>query len=159
MLDGLKNRATIDPPALGANFDALRQDLERALVDLGLYPREAAAMVATWRDSWFEAGTRVFYILPQAAVDEILPLSIDPKPVDVKRVFVGRLEVITPVVESDVETAIQTGDLKRLLGYGRFLEPIAARILARTDSRTETVRIQEAVRLVTASRTPEITCR
>jgi hypothetical protein len=30
----------------------------------GLFPKEAHAMVDTWRDSWFEEGTRAFYILP-----------------------------------------------------------------------------------------------
>jgi hypothetical protein len=34
---------------------------------------KAAAMVETWRDSWFEEGTRLFYFLPQVTVDRILP--------------------------------------------------------------------------------------
>jgi hypothetical protein len=59
----------------------------------GLFPREAKAMVETWRDSWFGEGTRLFYIVSRNAIDSILPLEIDPIPVDVVRVFVGRLEL------------------------------------------------------------------
>ena len=35
-------------------------------------------MIETWRDSWFEEGLRVFYIVPRARVDFDLPLSISP---------------------------------------------------------------------------------
>ena len=38
-------------------------------------------MVETWRDSWFEDGARLFYLLPRSAVDVVLPLQIDPRPV------------------------------------------------------------------------------
>jgi hypothetical protein len=60
--------------------ESLSADLERMLVEQGLFNAEAKAMIATWRDSWFEEGTRVFYLLPQAAVDATLPLSINPVP-------------------------------------------------------------------------------
>ena len=49
-----------------------------SLVKQGLYRKEAAAMVSTWSDSWFEEGTRLFYFMPQSKVDEILPLQIRP---------------------------------------------------------------------------------
>ncbi len=40
--------------------DALDEALVKALVAQGLYEKEARAMVATWRDAWFEEeGTRV----------------------------------------------------------------------------------------------------
>jgi hypothetical protein len=35
------------------------------LVEFGLYRKEAEPMVETWRDSWFEEGIRLFYIVPR----------------------------------------------------------------------------------------------
>jgi hypothetical protein len=92
-------------------------------------------------------------------VDEILPLSITPTPAIVARAFVGRLEVITPEVEDDVETAVGANDMKRLVGYGRFLDPIAQRIMAKPRTAMEKAQIQEALRLIVASRQPEVSCR
>jgi hypothetical protein len=159
IVDATPDRTVIAPPALEGNVASLHADLERILVDTGLYPREAAAMVETWRDTWFEAGVRLFYIVPPAAVDEILPLSITPTPAIVARAFVGRLEVITPEVEDDVETAVGANDMKRLVGYGRFLDPIAQRIMAKPRTAMEKAQIQEALRLIVASRQPEVSCR
>ena len=48
-------------------------ELSQALVKEGLYPREATAMVDTWKSSWFaEDGTRVLYVLPRAWTDRTL---------------------------------------------------------------------------------------
>ena len=84
--------------------------LERMLVAQGLYQKEAAAMVDTWRDSWFEEGLRLFYIVLRSAVDEILPLEINPAPASVARVFVGRIELITPSVVDEVKEAVLRRD-------------------------------------------------
>jgi hypothetical protein len=128
VVDTNKDDAVLDTPPLTGSFDALRRELESVLVGQGLYPREASAMVDTWRDSWFEEGTRVFYIVPTAMVDAILPLQIEPKPAQVARVFVGRVEVFTPTTIEAVEKAIATNDTSVIATYGRFLGPIADRI-------------------------------
>lgn len=74
----------------------LRSTLTRA----GLYEKEAASMVKTWEDSWLgEQGLRVLYPLPEKWADEVLPLKISPAPKELKRVFVGRAEMITPAQE------------------------------------------------------------
>jgi hypothetical protein len=104
--------------------------LEKTLVAHGLYPKEAKAMIESWRGSWFEHGTRLFYIVSGYAVDAILPLQIDPQPVDVKRVFVGRLEIATPTTLREVKNAIQQKDRATLDRYGRFLQPIGKQLLA-----------------------------
>ena len=130
VVDTSKSEAVLDTPALTGTFDALRGELETALVREGLYPREATAMVDTWRDSWFEEGTRLFYIVPSAMVDTILPLTIEPKPATVARVFVGRVEVFTPTTIKTVERAIARNDTSILSAYGRFLGPIMERIPA-----------------------------
>ena len=105
------------------------RDLVRILVAHGLYQKEAQAMVDTWSDSWFEEGARLLYIAPRAVVDAIVPLTITPAPSDVARVFVGRMELVTPVTRRDVRLALATDDRQMLQTYGRFLKPIADRVL------------------------------
>ena len=111
-----------------ARSDSPRAEMERVLVAHGLYPKEAAAMVETWRDSWFEEGTRLFYVLPRRTVDAILPLQIDPAPAAVARVFVGRIEMITPETLGEVRAALASDDRATLRKHGRFLRPIADRL-------------------------------
>jgi hypothetical protein len=124
------SRATLATPALTGDLDTLANRLEQVLTREGLYPREAQAMVDTWRDSWFEEGTRLLYIVPRATIDAILPLDIRPRPIETARVFVGRLELITPETTAEVTRALETRDRSALLKYGRFLLPIAQRIVA-----------------------------
>jgi hypothetical protein len=109
---------------------ALYDALERMLVSAGLYPKEAAAMVATWRDSWFEEGTRLLYVVPRANIDTVLPLDIRPRPVETTRVFVGRMELMTTRTLDDVKGAILRNDRPALYKYGRFFTPIVNRIRA-----------------------------
>jgi hypothetical protein len=40
------------------------------------------------------------------------------------RVFVGRLELVTPATQKEVETALDAQDKTTLTKFGRFLEPI-----------------------------------
>jgi hypothetical protein len=161
VIDRLAGEAVVRSPELTGTFASLRRDLESLLVAHGLYPREAAAMVETWRDSWFEEGTRLLYIVPPAAVDGILPLAVTPAPERIARVFVGRLEVFTPVTLEDVERAIRSTDLKTLIKYGRFVDPIIGVIhanggLGHDDDQR---RIDAALRLVAAADTPERQCQ
>jgi hypothetical protein len=118
------DEVVLQPPDLTGNLESLLADLERLLVDQGLYPDEAHSMVETWRDSWFEEGSRVIYIVPRSFVDSILPLRIEPAPSQIVRVFVGRLEIVTPTTVRAVKTAFATHDETMLNKYGRFLEPI-----------------------------------
>ena len=70
--------------------------MQAALVKAGLYPDEASAMLRTWELSYFKSpGLRFFYIVPRAWVDKTLPLTITGAPVDVTRVMVGRIELIS----------------------------------------------------------------
>ena len=75
--------------------EALTRELAAALTSEGLYTDEAAAMLATWRLSYFESeGLRVFFLLPQVWTEAHLPLSIST-PADITRVMVGRVELVT----------------------------------------------------------------
>jgi hypothetical protein len=81
-------------------------------------------MVETWKDSWFEEGSRLIYIVPGGFIDTVLPLTIDPMPGQIVRVFMGRLEIVTPATAMAVRAALAHNDEARLDKYGRFLEPI-----------------------------------
>lgn len=124
-LGALQSEMVAELPKTEANPDVLRADLETILMGQGLFPAEAHAMVVTWRDSWFEEGTRVFYIVPESEMESILPLQVEPRPNRIARAFVGRVEVITPEMRNIVSTAIERGDRVTLEKYGRFLQPIA----------------------------------
>jgi len=73
-------------------------------------------MIESWRDSWFEEGTRLFHIVPRTAIDAILPLEIDPTPAGVARVFVGRMELVTPATEKEIKDALLANDVAALRG-------------------------------------------
>ena len=120
----LNDETTVDPPALTGSLDSLCGDLEEILVDQGLYRDEAHAMVETWKDSWFEEGSRLIYIVPRSFIDNVLPLRIAPAPEQIVRVFVGRLEIVTPATAMAVRTAMAGNDEATLNKYGRFLELI-----------------------------------
>lgn len=115
---------TLERPAAAEALSWVKSDLESALIANGLYPKEAAAMIETWGDSWFEEGSRLIYILPESAVNAMLPLEISPAPARIARVFVGRIELITPETKQAVRDAIAKGDNRTLVLYQRFLQPI-----------------------------------
>lgn len=119
--------ATLPRPDLDDASGAPLTELTRVLVANGLYEKEAQAMVETWKDSWFEEGSRLLYIVPRVDVDAILPLTIAPAPSAIARVFVGRIELVTPATIRDVTAAIASNDRAVLDRYGRFLRPIAER--------------------------------
>ena len=134
---GPTEETAVDPPVLTGSLDSLCGDLERILVDQGLYADEAHAMVETWRDTWFEEGSRVLYIVPRRFIDKILPLTIAPAPSQIVRVFVGRLEIVTPATTEAVKTALASSDEVTLNKYGRFLEPILQRVRAEHSESTQ----------------------
>jgi hypothetical protein len=75
----------------------VKESVAAALVQAGLYPKEARAMVNTWEKSYFKTkGLRVLYIVPRPLVDAIFPLHVKPMPQELARVMLGRIEVLTP---------------------------------------------------------------
>jgi hypothetical protein len=148
-VQGLKKDETkqIKVPRGERPISQLRDDLAKAmreaLIGEGLYAREAAAMVETWRDSWFgEEGLRVLYVLPREWTDRVLPLSIKPAPQQLARVMVGRAEVITPTKEWQLMKQIvkfSEGDRGMVgqfdqLGLGRFADAAVRRLLGRVPN-------------------------
>ena len=138
----------LDRPALDGKIERLREEIKEMLSSQGLFEKEADAMLETWRDSWFEEGLRVFYIMPRKTTDAILPIEINPKPSELVRVLVGRMELITPEIERNVANQItklasrskneRVAALKAINKYGRFREPILTQIRRHTsDSRVK----------------------
>jgi len=151
-------RLTLDPLSTDGESVTPHAELERMLVANGLYPREAKAMVDTWRDSWFEEGSRLFYVVPREAVDSILPLEIRPTPAATVRVFMGRVELVTAATRRDVARAVLTNDRSMLARYERFLRPIGSRILA-DASADERAQLEPRLQRIYASRlTPTAAC-
>jgi hypothetical protein len=144
----VQKNAILDPPELNGTIDELCRDLEGMLVAQGLYQDEASAMVETWRSTWFEEGSRLLYIVPPALVNEVLPLSIRPAPAQTVRVFVGRMEMVTPATQKAVETALAANDSATLKAYGRFLEPILATMIKRETNRAQARRLQDYLNAV-----------
>lgn len=155
LCDAFTGEMTHERPALDKNLDSLLQDLQQILVASGLYEKEAAAMIKTWRSSWFEEGMRVFYVLPRQTTDQILPVTIEPRPAELVRVLVGRAEVITPQMEKTVQQQIsllrdpspQVRDaaMREIRKYGRFSEPILKRLLEQESDAGVRSRIRKLI--------------
>lgn len=155
----LKQDILLDRPTPMKSMEALLQSLEKSLVAHGLFEKEAKAMIETWRDSWFERGLRLFYVLPRKITDEILPLTIEPKPKEVVRVMVGRLEIFTPETKAEIMEMVQatrsdsasksnTLIAKQLeRRYGRFAEPALKQFLLQTEEPGLRARIQDILNL------------
>jgi len=127
--------------------DQIGKALGQRLVQEGLFSDEAQAMVNTWSRSYFRTeGTRVLYLVPRAQIDQTLPLQIQaytPRgavaPTHLERVFVGRVECLTPEEEARIETWLRdlgSSDAGRaaaaragLVALGRFAEPHLQRAL------------------------------
>jgi hypothetical protein len=154
-IDNVSGAITIDRPAPDKSTDAVIPGLRQALIAAGLYDKEADAMIKTWRNSWFEAGMRVFYILPRSTTDAVLPITIDPRPDELVRVLVGRTEVITPEMEKSVREqvsrlnaaspAARAEAAAAIKKYGRFSEPILKRIMDDESDPTVRARIKRLI--------------
>jgi hypothetical protein len=142
----LETSVTLPRPELTSDLASLRRDLGAMLVEQGLFPKEADAMLDTWRDSWFEPGLRVLYLVPRTSVDAILPLAITPAPQTTARVFVGRMEIVTESMQSAVARAVDRNDLAALAKYGRFLEPAMDQLWYRAESDALREQIETAFR-------------
>jgi hypothetical protein len=142
-------------PALAPAAAPPRAELKALLVAHGLYEREAEAMLDTWRDSWFEEGLRVFYVLPREAVDAILPLTIEPQPQELVRVLVGRAELITPEMERDAAAQLskfedpapgaRAAALREINKYGRFADTILGQLMRYAPDRQTQARVRRVL--------------
>jgi hypothetical protein len=108
--DARAGRQSVSRPALTATPESIRQTVFELLVATGLFEKEARAMVKTWDDSWFVEGLRIFYVVPTARTQALLPLTISPAPKRLVRTIVGRIELLAPELLVEVQA-----ELERLL--------------------------------------------
>lgn len=119
------NAQRLARPALNANVKDAHALVLELLISSGLYEKEAKAMLETWRDTWFEEGLRVIYLVPRATTDALLPLQVKPAPQSSVRTLVGRFELLTDErVAAAKKTVLATGKMESL---GRFAEPLVKR--------------------------------
>ena len=143
---------TMDRPVIDDESNPLDETLERMLTARGLYPKEAKAMIETWKDSWFEEGSRIIYLVRPEFVESILPIGITPTPAEMARVFVGRIELLTPEAKNDLREGIAANDTTSLSKFGRFLPAFAQRLVADTPS-AERPQLQQKVNVLSAWQT------
>jgi hypothetical protein len=155
----LREGAILNPPGLDASLDSLLPALEDSLISAGLYPDEAHAMLESWKDSWFEEGSRLIYIVPNSFVEQILPLSIQPEPAHVNRVFVGRMELLTPATQMAIEAAAASDDRATLAKYGRFLAPMIETILRKGTGPGETEQLSVTLQKIYTTYTAQNSLR
>ena len=137
-----------------SSIDKLAEAVATALIGEGLYEKEARAMVATWRSSWFgESGTRLFYTVPERITNRLLPLQIEPQPDETVRVLVGRMEIMSPEDEAQITDVVRQSAALRAAAHaaaaakkesatyhvpkeisllGRLAEPALVRVRATT---------------------------
>jgi hypothetical protein len=129
-----------------------------ALVQTGLYPDEARAMVETWSKSYFKSeGLRVLYVVPRAWTDKLLPLSVQPAPAALVRTLVGRVELLAPSEEQALLARVNDASTRSLLpadviaSLGRLAEPKLRRALQLATDPAVRVWTQQAVDLAAAT--------
>jgi hypothetical protein len=129
--------------------EQLIQSMRKSLTAAGLFEKEAAAMVKTWEDSWFdEKGVRILYILPEKWVEATMPLKFTPAPTKIARVYVGRAELFTPKLEQTLvqlvnafasapaeQKAVLTQSV-RDLRLGRFTHVAFDRVVRKQNEQT-----------------------
>ncbi|MFL5341194.1 MAG: hypothetical protein ACJ8F7_13690 [Gemmataceae bacterium] len=140
----LDKALTIELPLTEGTHPVMKKVAE-ALMVAGLYEKEAWAMVYSWEKSYFRTeGLRILFVLPRETTDAYIPIQITPKPQEVVRVMVGRVELLTPAQERQIEQwveelgapefktreAAQAG----LAKLGRLSEPALRRVMAITHS-------------------------
>src|SRR5262249_33908092 len=114
VLPSLDGEINVETPSNSGTGESLRSELEAVLAAQGLFADEAKAMLETWRVSWFEEGSRIFYIVPKSFVESVLPLTIRPIPARVERVFIGRIELLTQGTEEAIEAGLLSHDHESL---------------------------------------------
>lgn len=133
-----KQRITVQTPSrvfpMETYIKQATETLALALKADGLTHDEAWSMVNTWRKSYFKTpGLRALYVVPRAWTDALLPIRITPKPDELVRTLVGRVEIFTGAEEQALlamlKRAADRNETLSMNAFGRFVEPKLRRIL------------------------------
>jgi len=92
----------------------------------------------------------VLYVTPRAWTDRLLPLTLSPRPKNVVRTLVGRVEVMTRAEENELLARAASPGLSEhqlVAGLGRFAEPKLRRARQLTIDAALIARIDAALQL------------
>jgi hypothetical protein len=153
-ISNIATAAEVTLPKEEMSIEELADAMVKVIVSEGMYEKEARSMVNTWRSSWFgEDGTRLLYLLPQSLTDRMIPLTIKPAPDETVRVMVGRLEILTPQVEKNIEKLVvqlasptqadRDAAMRSISKFGRFAEPALQRVAKLSDDPEIAARAKE----------------
>jgi len=123
-LESSTNKIVCQPASIisPSGLDNEMSVFEDALVNAGLFRDEAKALLSTWQESYFQHdGLKVFWLAPRSFTDAILPIDINPAPLQLERVIVGRSEVLTPEKEQVLKQGTDQ-DFRNTWGTDRFSE-------------------------------------
>jgi hypothetical protein len=128
---GETRMVTLAEPVTSTNWQhEVYATMRGALIQAGLFPKEADAMLQTWWLSYFERpGLRAFWIGPESFTSSVLPLTVDPPPSRQRRVLVSRSELLTPAFEKKLLEQFAQGDQNQFLNE-RFFKAYEARVNA-----------------------------
>lgn len=105
---GKLDAAATETATLPTTSGSLEDAMVKVLTTQGLDDAEAKAMVKTWKADWFgENGTRVLYVVSEKLTEDLLPITITPKPDGLVRVLVGRHDVLTPEREVAIDALVK----------------------------------------------------
>ncbi len=126
--------------------------LTDALEATGLSSDESRAMTNTWKKSYFRTpGMRVLYILSPEETETLLPMQITPRPDELIRTMVGRIEVFTDAEEQQLLRLVQSLPVHTLLErgreMGRFIQAKLLRVQELTADRQVRDKIKELLAL------------
>lgn len=135
---------TADAQAVADFAPQMRQRMAECLEEAGLFPKESAGMTQIWQKDWFETdGVRVIYLNPAAATASLMPLKIDPAPVESIRTYLISIECLQDSKENVIkEMILNLGDNKysvreaaqrQLIQFGKQTEPALREALQKTE--------------------------
>jgi hypothetical protein len=125
------------------NLEKLKTGLLSALVLEGLDRDEAQALLNTWEVSYFKSpGLRVFFLVPRAWTDFYLPLEVS-QPADIRRVMVGRIELVTPRQRQDLLTLSRFSANQIQQEYTRFYSSYVGPLLSASTNHASEERMRQ----------------
>jgi len=140
--------------------DEAAKHLQARLEAKGLFTKEAVGLVKIWRGAMFEKeGQRAMYMMETADIDEMLPMTIKPKPDKQVRVMLIRYECLTPEKREEIQALIaqlnadsfkeRQAAHQALIATGRVGEAIMRTALAETKDPEVQKRLKEILEAIT----------
>ena len=90
------------------NLDEVRSKLKKHVVASGLHDDEAESLLSVWDDGLFKRrGLTLFYQISPETYDEWIPLVVNPKPKDIRRVGLVVHHHLEPELNETIEKMVE----------------------------------------------------